>query len=332
VFLLLTSCVYLGMYLAFGKILGEVDPSVCLVIFLIASCVVIVLVGYRERTGIKEPKRHKIYRLCHSLEIFKSPFNKMIRQKINNVVGYYDVGLHSRQRRIYNLTMQDAYEVVTFLSNTDTQDEISIRISRWVLQCQNQGGFGIWSGSSSRLSSTYQALSILQSRRLCSQCRDNEHIAWIRTLEQPDGCFEDPVTRRSLLADTFYAVQSLRMLEASPISHEADSLQRWCADVLNNQGITRDQPDIIYYCLGILDALGVANDQAIEQIYHWLSSQLDALLLTNIGLNYERVHFTVLTFHLLQSRNQILPDEDRLTRLTDRIHTALEAELSNIPA
>ncbi len=76
----------------------------------------------------------------------------------------------------------------------------------------------------------------------------------------------------------------------------------------------------------------VVSDQAIEQVSHWLSSQLDALLLTNIGLNYERVHFTVLTFHLLQSRNPVLLNEDRLTRLTDRLGTALEAELSNIPA
>ena len=62
-----------------------------------------------------------------------------------------------------------------------------------------------------------------------------------------------------------------------------------------------------------------------------LSCAIDKLLLTNIALNYEDVYYTVKTYDLLNPDSSGALSQDKLALLAQRIQSALDAELCDVP-
>jgi hypothetical protein len=60
-------------------------------------------------------------------------------------------------------------------------------------------------------------------------------------------------------------------------------------------------------------------------------SKIDGLLLTNVALDYENVHFAAMIYRLLNVRAATIPEKDQMNLLIQRIQTALDAELTDIP-
>jgi len=100
--------------------------------------------------------------------------------------------------------------------------------------------------------------------------------------------------------------------------------------MLVEKGIKENRPDVLYYCFGALTALGEVEDKISKLVSDWIFPQIEELLLTNISLNYENVHFSVMVYHILNTTGKT--PSAQLNLLTERINIALMAELANIHA
>ena len=130
--------------------------------------------------------------------------------------------------------------------------------------------------------------------------------------------------------DTFYAAESLNMLGASLNPEKSHLCRTWCRDIVFEKGIKENRPDVIYYCFGVLTALGAVDEDISQLVSGWFSSATEELLLTNISLNYENVHFSIMLYHLLNTAGKT--PSAQLNLLTERINIALASELANIRA
>ena len=325
---LYTLLIYSSIYLAFSNIFRNLDSAWGILLLICICCVILIVLGYREKGRIWASKSHKIYSFCNCLKLLSEPIDSRCRKKVNKIAANYDLDTNNTKNRILNLAISDVYELVDLILEDTTQSKMLNYALAWVLRCQKQGGFGLWPGSSPRLYSTYQGISILQNVDLLSKCNTNQHISWIKALQQPDGSFKGPWSKRPAWEDTFYAVKALSMLGSSLDPGDTYLCRSWCSNIFVKKGIEKNKLDVIYYCFGSLDALGTIDEGILELVSGWLSSKMEELLLANISLDYENVHFTVMTYHLLDKHIKIL--EKPLNLLTERIKTALEAELADI--
>ncbi len=330
VFILFTFLTFVGIDLVLGKLLREIDSTAGLFLVLILGFVIIVLLECRSPKRIREAKRLKIYRFCHCLKLLSEPLDSQAGEKIRKVAESYDPHIKSIKTRILNLTVNDVRELVVLISDDPTQDDKRAQVVEWILDCQTDGGFGIWPGSTARLHSTYQALSILQDLDELDQCKRDSHIQWIRERQQSNGSFKGPWSKRPSWENTFYAVKSLNMLESSLSLPNVQICQDWCNDILIDEGIKENRPDVVYHCFGALDCLGEINADILELVSNWLFSKIDELLLTNVALDYENVHFAAMIYRLLNVRAATIPKKDQMNLLIQRIQTALDAELTDI--
>jgi len=104
----------------------------------------------------------------------------------------------------------------------------------------------------------------------------------------------------------------------------------WARETLINDGIEKDRPDVIYYCLAVIDILGNTDTQVIKRVDSWLSEEIDKLLLTNISHTCDAIHFALKTRQILDKAQEKQEYPDHLNLLADRIQAALEAELSGL--
>ena len=320
--------VYLSIDLMLSETLNNISARSGLLFLIVSSCAILIIIRARDIIMIKGSKRTKLYRMSHCLQLLSKSPDSHTRKKINVVAASHISGIKDAANRILNLTMQDAYEVVSLILDDTNQSKTLGHLSKWVFRCQSEGGFGLWPTSSPRLSSTYQAISILQDVDWLDKCNADLHISWIKTLQQPGGYFKDPWSKREPWQDTFYAVKSLSILGASLDPDKANLCKNWTTEILTDKGLKSDRPDIIYFCFASLTALGKVNEDISKLVSDWLSSKIEQLLLTNISLDYENVHFTVMTYNLFGGQLNI--SSESINLLSDRIQTALSAELADI--
>jgi hypothetical protein len=318
-------------YFVLGIVFQNLDSTLGVFIAGGVCCSIMILLERNGLGRIGERKRHKIYSLLYCLKLLSRPLDTNTQKKINRAALSYDLPENNSDSKVLNLTVLDVYELVALISDDPTQADMLDRVSSWILDCQTQGGFGVWPGSSSRLCSTYQAVSILRDVNLLEQCKVYQHVSWIKTLQQSDGLFKGPWSNRSALEDTFFAVESLRILGSSVDCSKAPTCQEWCNRILSDQGLKNNKPTVVYHCLGILKALDAVDENISRLMFDWLSITIDELLLTNIALNYENVCLTVMIYHLLNVNSQTYLPKEKLALLTQRIQTALDAELTDIP-
>jgi len=317
--------IYLVMN-ATGNLFKNLDSIVAVLTVSAASCIVMVLLGRNGFKRISEHKKSKINIFYHCLKPLSVPIDATIRKEINEVVKNYDLKT-SNEICGLNLTMRDVYEIITFIHDDNSQKKVIDHLAAWVFKCQSQG-FGIWPASTSRLYSTYQAISILYDINMINKCDAKRHSLWIKSLQLPDGSFRCPFGKRDSWQDTFYAIKSLDMLSESLDAKETSSCRNWCRNILIEEGLNKNRPDIIYHCFGILKTLGKIDDDIFKLVLERMSCDIEKLLLTNVSLDYENIYFAVMTYDLLD-KNPVISLKS-LTLLSERIKTALKAEFSNI--
>lgn len=285
-----------------------------------------------ERNGLKrvsENKRLKTSMLYHCLQLLGSRFEIDNNEKIARVIDSYDLRINNSVSRPINLTIQNANEVYTIISESPVYNKTIDNILNWVLQCQDKQGFGIWPGSSPRLYSTYLAVSMLNDADMLDKCKNIAHISWINSLYQPHGTFKSPYSNRKPWQDTFYATQSIKLLGGRLDNEKALICRKWCENTLK-QGIKQDRLDLIYYCFAALKALEEVEEGILALVSDKISSKFQQLLLTNVSLDYENVHLAIMIYRMLEGNIKI--PHQTLDIITDRVQTALKAELDNIKA
>lgn len=323
---------FVGTHFIFGRVLQNLDSTKGIFLAMVLFSVVLVLVGLCYFGRIRGVRRFKVYCLYHCLQLLSQPLDFHVREKIRRVVQNYNLPTKRTTNRPLNLTVNDISELVVFIFDDMTQDERRSQAVEWILDCQQDGGFGVWPGSTARLQSTYQALLILQDLNVLDRCRRDSHIQWIKERQQPDGSFEGPWSRLPAWENTFYAARSLDVLGASMSVTDLQACRDWCSHNLVDEGVRKNRADIVYYCFGTLNCLGETNVSTLELVSDWLLAKIDELLLTNVSLDYENVHFAVMTYHLLKMQSATIPDKSHMDLLIQRIHAALDAELLDVSA
>ena len=320
--------IYFCIDLTLAETFRNLSVRTGLLFLITSSCAILIFIRTRDMGRIRESKRTKVYRLHHCIRLFSKSLDTQLRKKINRIAAAYSFEKLSSFRKKHNLTINDAYEYVSLVSDNGFEEDLINQLLSWVLNCQQSVGFGLWSASSPRLYSTYQAILILQQFNLLGKCDHNSHISWIKTLQQPDGSFKGPWSKRAAWEDTFYAVKSIDMFGSFLDPEKTHLCRTWCSKILSEKGIKANRPDIIFYCFGALSALGTVDDYLLQLVTNWLSSAIEELLLTNISLNYENTHFSIMVYDLLNTNSKV--SSPQLNLLSERIYTALKAELADI--
>jgi len=325
--LIYTFFICLLNHFLFSWLFEDFDSTLGIFVACTLCCTIMVLLEWygSKKGGLR--KRLKIYKLYMCLKSLSKQQPAEYLEKITHIAA--SAGLKDRQffNRPLNLTTGDIYEL--YHLTKETSPELSQRAIEWVLRCQQGGGFSLWPQSDPRLVSTYQAISILRASDRLDAVHFSEHISWIKSLQQPDGSSKDPWSKRDTWEDTFFAVQSLNILQTSLEPDDAKRCDQWARGILR-KGIEKDNPNRVYHSIGILKALGQLDDHTRDTTSDWLCGKVEKLLLTNIGLNYENVHFVVMTYDILSRETSLSSMTPQIKLLANRIQTALEAELADI--
>ena len=326
--LFLISFCYASVFILFRNMFDNLSIRSAIISLIIIGCIILVLIQLSERGKFRMARRPKIYRLFHCLKLLSKVQNTGIRRKISQFVKSYDLTDRRFAHRTLHLTTGDVHEIHCLVE--DNSPKLRKQSVEWALQCQQpDGGLGLWPQSGPRLISTYQALSIFKDSNRLDAVNSSEHVSWIKSLQQQDGSFKGSWSKRKAWEDTFFAVKSLNFLGASLETNRAEQCRQWSRRVLQD-GITEDQPDMIYYSTGALDALGRLDKDITHATSDWLCHKIEKLLLTNIGLNYEAIHFTVMTYNIVNQSTPLPSMAPQIQLLTNRIQTALDAELEDI--
>ncbi len=124
--------------------------------------------------------------------------------------------------------------------------------AEWVLNCENQeGGFSPVKGLAPRLSSTDEALSLLDRYSLGEKLNKEIHSNWIKSLQKKGGFFNDSISRFPRIEQTFFALHSLYFLGGID-----EIIIRKCIDWVNK--VYNDKKDFssFYYSLRCLELVG----------------------------------------------------------------------------
>lgn len=323
------TTIYLTAY-QFGKNIGNLPAILALGI---VGCTLFVFLGQRWPKRVNEIRRYKICVLFESLFLTGKSISDHSRDIIHKVLDVYtrqNTG-NPHDESIF-LTTEKIFELSKLIPPEKTaESNMFDQALKWVQECETEGGFGLWPGCTVRLCSTYHSLYILQRASRLSSCKSDKHIVWIKNLQKPAGYFQDPCSKRRKWEDTFFASASLKILGATLDAKQREACLNWTRRTLILQGIERNRADVVYYCLGIIDAIDMINADIVDRVGDWKNSKIDEALIVNISHNFENINFLLKTHHILyKQQEKVFSNEEKLRVLADGINAALEAELARL--
>ncbi len=326
------AVIFVIIYTVTRLYVESLDNFVALVLLGIIGCSVLVILSQRWSKCINEVRRHKICSLCESLALLERNIYADSRKVIDRLLDVYTVADKTHQSEEARIPKtQKIFELARLVTEEDRDDSNFLKqAENWARGCETQAGFGLWPGSSARLSSTYHSLCILQKSGVIRDIQADKHILWIKSLQQPDGYFKCPWSKRHLWEDTFFAAAGLKILGADWNIDKKEFCRSWAQKKFVYEGIEKGRLATVYYCLASIDTLDMLDIEVVERTYNWLSTQIEQLLLTNISHNSENVHFVVRTFEILRKHSKRHFSKEQLDLLADRIEDALSAELAGL--
>ncbi len=317
---------YLTCSFLFSSLSDKLTVRWTVITLIIIGCIALVLIQLAERKKSTLSMRVKIFRLFHSMQLLSIPQSNEIFEKIIYIFRSI-ISKDIKSFKKPNLTMHDIYQI--FLITNQTHPEFKSKAVQWTMQCARPGGFGLWPKSGPRLISTYKGLEILEKSDQINNIDPLGHISWIKSLQQQDGSFKSPWSTRDLWEETFFAIKSLYMLKSSLDYKNTPKCAKYCKSTLQ-EGIDTDQPEMVYYSIGTLEALNKLDRDTIDNTSRWLMSNIEKLLLANIGLNYENIHFVVMTYYIISKTDSSAKIAGQIKLLAKRVQAALDAELTDI--
>lgn len=319
------SC--LSLFLFFR--VNAMDNFLGLVIAAIVGCCVLLLLGWRWSKCITQTRLQKVYTLYSSLRILGTKASSALPGIRSIVNAYFGRSQSSTDLAPKAMTSRQVFAVAS-LTNNEQCPEAAAGIIRWLEACRTEPGFGPWPGSTTRLSSTYHCLYALQRMNALHVIDDNRLVCWLKSLQRPEGCFRGIWSKRPLWEDTFLAAGSIDILGSALEPDRRESCQLWIRNTLDSHGIRKHRMDVVYYCMGTLDAIKKLDDEITENVANWLLPEIDQLLLSNISHNSENVLCVLRVYDILHKHGKMSLSPEKHTLLVDRIAVALDAELLGI--
>jgi len=176
-----------------------------------------------------------------------------------------------------------------------------------VLECEcEDGGFGVWKGSSPRLSTTYWAVLVLD---LCSALRRNtlgKHVDYVSRCRQSSHLYCCEFSRRSALEETFFAVGCLSLLESIEV---VDRIA--CSRAILKEWRSGKQDEAsTYYCVKSLEWLDKLESLARGEIRdNWLGPRRLVMQGISVGKNLDQVFHYVEIIRVLEQVGYVSASE-----------------------
>lgn len=308
--------------------LGQVDPLIAILAVLVVGCSAVMFLDWQWPRQMREVCRHKTCALVEAQVILHNDLSAESGRIISRILESWRVQ-YNQHTGFVAMTTQKIFELIMLASHAKhSRHPLWEGARKWAFACETATGFGVWPGSGPRLSSTYQCLQILRETGGIDLSDSSRHVAWIRSLQTPDGAFRGPWSYRSTWEDTFFATAALGFLESGLDAQARARCLAWLKRTLISEGIKKEQLSAFHYCLAATDALHGLDENIAGITIAWLSVELDRLLLTNVGHSGEDIRHAVCAYHLLEERGFSLEHPERIALLGDRINDALEAELA----
>lgn len=147
--------------------------------------------------------------------------------------------------------------------------------AKWFMNLENEnGGFIPIDGLKPRLSSTFEALSVLAKFGMIREINLTNHLRWLKSLQTEEGYFVDSTSRQSKVEQTYYALCSLYYLEnLNAINKE--SCGKW---VWKSWQEYKKSIEAAFYSLMCMKYLDVSEETIENEIAsHWLLSMSHTL-------------------------------------------------------
>jgi len=197
-------------------------------------------------------------------------------------------------------------------------------IVEWLAACENEaGGFGVWPGSRSRLSATYLALSVLGRFGGLGQINVERLTRWVKGMQSHEGLFHDPLSGRTALANSFFALGSLQLLGVEPEGDAVDPLSEPIRSELM-RAIRLPDVEAVWYSVAALRILDLLETSATLR---WLLTKY-AFMLPSKNI----IYMSNLVRHLIDACALVFDGAGEVDSLfpadfADRLADALHAEL-----
>jgi|GEM_PF-5636595 len=206
-----------------------------------------------------------------------------IHEKINKYRSNdYSYPVH---KRLNVGTTNTCFNAINSLCLLQFKEEIQKSVE-WLLGCENTGGgFSPAKGLRPRLSSTYEAISVLSKVEMLQKININTHIEWISSLQKERGFFKDSISRFPEIEQTYYALSSLYLLCKLETIDNVRCLA-WTKDNWIKEKLKDKKKDIrsLFYTIKSLELLGALDKGTRGEIADdLLSSEL--FMLKNIKVD-----------------------------------------------
>jgi hypothetical protein len=236
---LITGLCFLAAVASVGLVVGlTMYVAVASFIKNMAGWVILLIVGAivgasfaplatRRAFGGSPDRRTSIHETCQSLAALHKVPSTALKRDIE-VIGRQWEGRFLQTEAAggaASLTMNEVAEMLSIGDFGQMKWREDTAIIQWLVACENEeGGFGVWPGSRSRLSTTYLALSMLRRFGWLGQINTERHTRWVKGMQGDGGLFHDPLSGRTALADSFFALGSVQLLGGEPEGDAVDPL------------------------------------------------------------------------------------------------------------
>ena len=294
------------------------------VIFILISCMLFLVNKMSSRLIFE--KRDLVYGLarCLTLSGFNVPENiRKALTKLDMAIKWHTLKQKDRPEHVWE-TVRHFNLIIQIISLAEDKLNGIFDLKGWVLQCANEtGGYGLWPGAGSRLSSTYYALGILCRLKQDFDVDKAKCIEWIINCQQPSGWFESPLSGRPDWENTYFAVSSLAMLDGiSQMKHRREA-EEWLHKTMYD-GILHSDIHKVYCCGISLNLLGELNEHDKKALRDFIVKSAPRLLHSKIRYVAEQIA------EVLELGKIVMNDQELKNLFPDlelRLESALEAEL-----
>ncbi len=262
----------LAVWLAFKMLWPRPEPLLVLGAGLGLVGVGLAAIALMPRRHIVPHKRQLLFDVARAISMLgRQPSDSGIDARLPSAVSLH-VGWHSG-----TLTVEDVYQLMTVRELLTPEEGWPPAAGRWLLECENEaGGFGIWPGSSSRLSATNYALAGIRKCGLEPKNAKARHVAWIGGCYCNDGCFASPYGARPRWEDTLFAVASTDLLgEVLPLEMR-ERCRQWTVSKLY-EALKNNHAECVCACLKTLRLLDGLDESTRKSVQGWLRSRVPEL-------------------------------------------------------
>ncbi len=195
---------------------------------------------------------------------------------------------YTLHRRMNIGNTNTTYNAVTSLELIHVNNKLK-KSAEWLLICENvRGGFSPIPSLKSRLSSTYEALSVLDKYNLIKGLNTEGHLNWLKSLQKEEGFFHDSISKFPKIEQTFHALSSLYFLGRLDVINKKE-----CIDWIRERWKSGKKDfEFVFFSVKCLELLGELDEESKREVRDdWLLPNSSVLRRLKFDKNLSPFYF-----------------------------------------